>query len=61
MTAFVEKGKLKKITGVKTKELLLWLSVVEVYLDNGSPEKITFKTGTGLSESFNFSAFELDK
>jgi Protein of unknown function, DUF538 len=25
--AFVEKGKLKKITGVKTKELLLWLSI----------------------------------
>ncbi|KAJ4800867.1 hypothetical protein LUZ62_018532 [Rhynchospora pubera] len=59
VTAFVEKGKLKKITGVKTKELLLWLSVVEVYMEEASKEKVTFKTGTGLSESFNVSAFEI--
>ncbi|KAJ3703862.1 hypothetical protein LUZ61_007567 [Rhynchospora tenuis] len=59
VTAFVEKGKLKKITGVKTKELLLWLTVVEVYVDDASKEKVTFKTGTGLSESFDMSAFEL--
>jgi Protein of unknown function, DUF538 len=59
VTAFVEKGKLKKITGVKTKELLLWLSVVEVYIEENKNEKITFKTGTGLSETFDTSAFEL--
>ncbi|KAJ4760041.1 hypothetical protein LUZ62_070416 [Rhynchospora pubera] len=59
VTAFVEKGKLKKITGVKTKELLLWLSVVEVYMEEASKEKVTFKTGTGLSDSFDVTAFEL--
>ncbi|KAJ3706038.1 hypothetical protein LUZ61_009743 [Rhynchospora tenuis] len=59
VTAFVEKGKLKKITGVKTKELLLWLSVVEVYVEEASKEMITFKTGTGLSDSFDLSAFEI--
>ncbi|KAJ1700608.1 hypothetical protein LUZ63_000387 [Rhynchospora breviuscula] len=59
VTAFVEKGKLRKITGVKTKELMLWLSVVEVYIEEASKEKITFKTGTGLSDSFDVSAFEL--
>ncbi|VAI25183.1 unnamed protein product [Triticum turgidum subsp. durum] len=32
VTAFVEPGKLRKIAGVKTKELFLWLSVVEVYV-----------------------------
>uniref|UniRef100_A0A0E0AFA4 Uncharacterized protein n=1 Tax=Oryza glumipatula TaxID=40148 RepID=A0A0E0AFA4_9ORYZ len=58
-TAFVEKGKLKKITGVKTKELLLWLSVVEVYVADASPEKVTFKTGTGLSDTFDATAFAL--
>ncbi|KAG0456835.1 hypothetical protein HPP92_024623 [Vanilla planifolia] len=47
VTAFVEKYKLKKMTGVKTKELLLWLSVVEVYFDKPTSEKLTFKTGTG--------------
>ncbi|KAL6841883.1 hypothetical protein ACP4OV_028395 [Aristida adscensionis] len=59
VTAFVAKGKLKKIAGVKTKELMLWLSVVEVYVDESAPRKVTFKTGTGLSDSFDATAFEL--
>ncbi|BAF20689.1 uncharacterized protein At5g01610 [Oryza sativa Japonica Group] len=59
VTAFTEKGKLKKITGVKTKELLLWLSVVEVYITDASPDKVTFKTGTGLSDTFDAAAFAL--
>ncbi|CAL9193035.1 unnamed protein product [Musa hybrid cultivar] len=61
VTAFVEERKLKKITGVKTKELLLWLSVVEVFIDDPSSGKVTFKTGTGLSDSFPGSAFELEE
>ncbi|GJN37724.1 hypothetical protein PR202_gb26706 [Eleusine coracana subsp. coracana] len=59
VTAFAEKGKLRKITGVKTKELMLWLSVVEVYVPEVAPEKVTFKTGTGLSDSFDATAFAL--
>ncbi|RCV09275.1 hypothetical protein SETIT_2G014300v2 [Setaria italica] len=59
VTAFAEKGKLRKITGVKTKELMLWLNVVEVYVPEASPEKVTFKTGTGLSDSFDVTAFAL--
>ena len=59
VTAFAEKGKLRKITGVKTKELMLWLGVVEVYVPEASPENVTFKTGTGLSDSFNAAAFAL--
>ncbi|URE22609.1 DUF538 domain containing protein [Musa troglodytarum] len=61
VTAFVEEGKMKKMTGVKTKELLLWLSIVEMYVDDPSSEKITFKTGTGLSDSFPRAAFELEQ
>ncbi|XP_072988749.1 uncharacterized protein [Typha latifolia] len=61
VTAFVEKGKLKKITGVKTREMMLWLTVVEVYIEDPSLEKITFKTGTGLSDSFAVSAFNLEE
>ncbi|KAH7660830.1 At5g01610-like protein [Dioscorea alata] len=60
VTAFVENGKMKKMTGVKTKELMLWLSIVEMYIEDPSLKKITFKTGTGLSDSFPVSAFELD-
>lgn len=61
VTAFVEERKLKKITGVKTKELLLWLSVVEVFIDDPASGKVTFKTGTGLSDKFAVSAFELEE
>ncbi|KAG0451203.1 hypothetical protein HPP92_026359 [Vanilla planifolia] len=45
----------------QTKELLLWLSVVEVYFDKPTSEKLTFKTGTGLSDSFPASAFDNDR
>ena len=60
VTAFVEPRKMKKMTGVKTKELMLWLSVVEMYFETPSSEKLTFKTGTGLSDSFEAAAFELE-
>ncbi|KAL6880509.1 hypothetical protein ACP4OV_012074 [Aristida adscensionis] len=59
VTAFAKKGKLRKITGVKTKELMLWLTVVEVYVPEASPEKVTLKTGTGLSDTFDATAFAL--
>ncbi|KAH7660839.1 At5g01610-like protein, partial [Dioscorea alata] len=58
--AFVENEKMKKMTGVKTKELMLWLSIVEMYIEDPSLKKITFKTGIGLSDSFPVSAFEFD-
>ncbi|KAJ0982119.1 hypothetical protein J5N97_010374 [Dioscorea zingiberensis] len=60
VTAFVEKGKMKNISGVKTRELLIWLSVIEMYIEDPSSGKITFKTGTGLSDSFPVTAFELE-
>ncbi|KAK1258923.1 hypothetical protein QJS04_geneDACA018685 [Acorus gramineus] len=59
VTAFVENRRMKKMSGVKTKELLLWLTITDVYIENPSSGKVTFKTGTGLSESFPTSAFEL--
>ena len=61
VTAFVEPRKMKKMTGVKTKELMLWLSVVEMYFETPSLGKLTFKTGSGLSDSFEASAFEIEK
>ncbi|KAH7665335.1 At5g01610-like protein [Dioscorea alata] len=60
VTALVEKGKMTKITGVKTRELLLWLSVIDMYIEDPASGKLTFKTGTGLSDSFPLTAFELE-
>ncbi|KAM0887766.1 hypothetical protein ACQ4PT_028788 [Festuca glaucescens] len=61
VTAFVEKGKMMKVTGVKTKEMFLWLSLVEVYVVESSAGKLTFKTGSGLSKTFDAEAFALDE
>ncbi|KAF8401283.1 hypothetical protein HHK36_012216 [Tetracentron sinense] len=59
VTAYVEPKKIKKLTGVKTKELLVWITLSEICLNDPPNGKITFKTPTGLFRSFPVSAFEL--
>lgn len=59
VTAYVEPGKIKKLTGVKTKELLLWIQLSDIYLDDPPTDRITFKTPTGLFRTFPVSAFQL--
>ena len=60
VTAVVEQNKIKKLTGVKTKELLIWITLSDIYLDDPPTGKITFKTPAGLSRSFPVSAFEIE-
>ncbi|GAA0159490.1 hypothetical protein LIER_16250 [Lithospermum erythrorhizon] len=60
ITAYVEKHKIKKLTGVKVKELLMWVSLSEIYISDPASEKITFKTPAGLFRSFPISAFHVD-
>ncbi|KAL3515919.1 hypothetical protein ACH5RR_022821 [Cinchona calisaya] len=61
ITAYAEPKKLKRITGIKTKELLMWITVSEVKVDDSSIGKLTFKSSTGLHRSFPISAFEVTK
>ncbi|XP_004495638.2 uncharacterized protein [Cicer arietinum] len=61
VTATVEVGKIKKLTGVKVKELLVWLSLSDIYADNPPTDKITFKTPAGLFRTFPVSAFEIEE
>ncbi|XP_048562447.1 uncharacterized protein LOC125543220 [Triticum urartu] len=58
VTAFVEDRKMKRMTGVKSKELLIWITLCDMYIDKDDPSKITFKTPTGLGRTFPVSAFE---
>ncbi|XP_022745198.1 uncharacterized protein LOC111295754 [Durio zibethinus] len=60
VTAVVEKNKIKRLTGVKTKELLVWITLSDIYVDDPPTGKITFKTPAGLSRSFPVSAFEIE-
>lgn len=60
VTAFVENRRMKKMTGVKSKELLLWITLSDMFIDDPDSAKITFKTPTGLGRTFPVSAFELE-
>ncbi|PIN24987.1 hypothetical protein CDL12_02273 [Handroanthus impetiginosus] len=60
VTAYVEPNRIKKLTGVKVKELLLWINLSEIYVDDPPTGKITFKTPAGLFRTFPVSAFEID-
>ncbi|XP_028791474.1 uncharacterized protein LOC114747327 [Neltuma alba] len=61
VTAEVEHGKIKKLNGVKTKEVLIWVSLSDIYVDDPPTGKITFKTPAGLFRSFPVSAFVIEE
>ncbi|KAK4748784.1 hypothetical protein SAY87_015370 [Trapa incisa] len=61
ITAYVEKSKIKKLTGVKTKELLVWVTLCDIFVDDPPTGKITFKTPSGLYRTFPVSAFEVEE
>ncbi|KAM7478503.1 hypothetical protein LguiA_026716 [Lonicera macranthoides] len=54
-------GKIKNLTGVKTKEFLMWVSLKDIYLDNPPTGKLTFQTPKGLYRTFPASAFEIEE
>ncbi|XP_044445892.1 uncharacterized protein [Triticum aestivum] len=54
VAAFVEKGKMKKVTGVKIEDLY---SLVEVYVDESSANEVTIKTDNGLSDIHDAAVF----
>ncbi|KAG8093109.1 hypothetical protein GUJ93_ZPchr0012g19362 [Zizania palustris] len=57
VSAVAEKGRLKKITGVKAKELLIWVTLHEICLDDRPTGKLVCKSIGGLSRSFPVEAF----
>ncbi|XP_052194275.1 uncharacterized protein LOC127802480 [Diospyros lotus] len=61
VTAYVEPNKIKKLTGVKTKEFLLWITLSDIYVDDPRTGKITFQTPAGLFRCFPVSAFQVEE
>ncbi|XP_021834277.1 uncharacterized protein LOC110774059 [Prunus avium] len=62
VTGFVEEHRMRRLSGVKSKELLIWVSISDIYVDpNSNPDKITFANGTGISRSFPVTAFGLEE
>ncbi|KAF5736326.1 hypothetical protein HS088_TW14G00466 [Tripterygium wilfordii] len=60
VTAFVEDHRMKRLTGVKSKEFFIWVTISDIYIDERDLTKITFANPTGISRTFPVSAFEED-
>ncbi|KAJ4788924.1 hypothetical protein LUZ62_040170 [Rhynchospora pubera] len=60
VTAQVEDKKVTRLTGVKAKELMLWITLTGMVIEDPEGKKITFTTSTGIGKNFPASAFELD-
>lgn len=58
VSAVAEQGRLKKITGVKAKEMLIWVTLHEICLDDPPAGKLHCKAIGGLSRTFPVEAFE---
>nr|DAD42455.1 TPA_asm: hypothetical protein HUJ06_000685 [Nelumbo nucifera] len=61
ITAFVENHWMKKLTRVKSKGLLIWITLSDIYVDDPASSKISFKAPAGISRSFLVFAFELEE
>ncbi|KAL8505730.1 hypothetical protein ACS0TY_016809 [Phlomoides rotata] len=59
ITGYVEKKRIKKLKGVKAKELMLWPPVSEIKVEDPPTGKIQFKSLAGITKTFPVDAFAL--
>ncbi|KAL5576549.1 hypothetical protein UlMin_018248 [Ulmus minor] len=57
INGFVQKKRIKKLKGVKAKELMLWPPVSEIIVDDPPTGKIHFKSLAGITKTFPVDAF----
>lgn len=57
ITGYMEKKRIKKLKGVKAKELMLWPPVSEIIVDDPPTGKIHFKSLAGITKTFPVEAF----
>ncbi|XP_062161942.1 uncharacterized protein LOC133868970 [Alnus glutinosa] len=57
ISGYVEKNRIKKLKGVKAKELMLWPPVSEITVDNPPTGKIRFKSLAGITRTYPAEAF----
>ncbi|KVH89486.1 uncharacterized protein LOC112526848 [Cynara cardunculus var. scolymus] len=57
ITGYVEKKRIKKLKGVKAKELMLWPPVNDISVDDPPTGKIQFKSLAGITKTFPEGAF----
>ncbi|KAK7411760.1 hypothetical protein VNO78_03198 [Psophocarpus tetragonolobus] len=57
VTAYVEKFKMKKMSGVKSKQVFIWVPIADMSIDGPNGKKLLFKTPMGMGKSFPATAF----
>ncbi|XP_071699810.1 uncharacterized protein At5g01610-like [Rutidosis leptorrhynchoides] len=57
VTGYVEKKRIKKVKGVKAKELMLWPPINDITVDDPSTGKIHFKSLAGITQTYPEEAF----
>ncbi|KAK8560967.1 hypothetical protein V6N13_026402 [Hibiscus sabdariffa] len=60
MTGFLEDRRMRKLTGIKSKEMMIWITLSDISIDQTDPSKIIFTTSMKLSKSFPVVAFEAE-
>lgn len=58
VTGFLEEHRMKKITGIKAKEIMIWVSLTDFRIDDPASGKIIFTGTAGITKTFSISAFE---
>nr|GEX15771.1 hypothetical protein [Tanacetum cinerariifolium] len=59
VTAFVEEGRMRNLTGVKSKELLIWVGISDIFVGDHNNGKITFVFFEGISSTTTTGCFQL--
>ena len=57
INGYIEKGRIKRLKGVKAKELLMWPPVNEIVVPDPPTGKIHFKSLAGITKTFPVEAF----
>ncbi|KAK8592469.1 hypothetical protein V6N13_063047 [Hibiscus sabdariffa] len=61
VTAFVEEHRMRRLTGVRSKETFIWITISDICIDHSDPSKITFASSSGLAKTFPTEAFVLEE
>lgn len=61
VSGYIEKNRLRKLQGVKARELLLWVGITEIYGDDAHPGQTFFKSSAGIGRWHPSEAFFLEE
>ncbi|MCO5573358.1 hypothetical protein L7F22_027127 [Adiantum nelumboides] len=57
VSCYLKPKKMTKVTGVKAKDMMIWVPINEISVDDAAEPKVHFKSLGGLSRSFNSELF----